>query len=285
MRVPRWFLIPALLAYVVVVFYPSIAGAIYAFTDWRGRNAVSFIGVDNFVRLFSDPNALAALGNTIVLTVAVVVLQTLIGLALALALSAPLATRNLLRTLFFVPVVLPSIIVAVLWKYMYVPGGPIDTALEAVGLGFLVQSWLGDTKVVLGSVIAVVIWQNVGLTMVIYLAGIQRIPQELYEAAAIDGAGAWSRFWHITRPLLAPATTIVVTLSLVGSLKLFDQVYVMTAGGPGFATETLSLIMYRQAFVLGNFGYGAAIALVLTILVALAAFIQIHVSRRFEVEE
>ena len=285
MRPPRWFLIPAAVAYTFIVIGPSIAGAYYAFTNWRGRRTAQFTGVDNFVRLFNDPNALAALGNTVTLTFVVVVLQTGVGLGLALALSTKLATRNVLRTLFFIPVVLPSIIVAVLWSYLYVPGGPIDTVLESVGLGFLVQSWLGESSVALGSVIATIIWQNVGLTMVIYLAGIERIPAELYEAASIDGASAGSKFWHITRPLLAPATTIVITLTMVGSLKLFDQVFVMTAGGPGFATETLSLIMYRPAFVLGNFGYGTAIALVLTVLVALAAFLQLRVSRRFEVEE
>ena len=276
---------PAIVAYAAVVIYPSLAGGYFAFTDWRGRREATFTGLENFVRLFSDPQARAALGNTLTLTVTVVVLQTILGLALALALSARLATRNLLRTLFFIPVVLPSIIVSVLWKYIYAPGGPIDTVLEGLGLGFLIQSWLGDGKVALGSVIATIIWQNVGVTMVIYLAGIERIPPELHEAAAIDGASAWSRFRYITLPLVAPATTIVLTLSMVGSLKLFDQVFVMTGGGPGYATETLSLVMYMQAFGLGNFGYGTAIALVLTVLVAVAAYLQLLLTRRFEVEE
>lgn len=285
LRAPRWFLLPALIAYGFVMIYPSLAGAFYAFTDWRGRRTAQFIGLDNFVQLLGDHQARASLANTLTLAVVVVTVQTLIGLSLALALSAKLRTRTLLRTLFFIPVVLPSIIVAVLWRYLYVPGGPIDTVLEWLGLGSLTQSWLGDSSVALGSVIATIIWQNVGLTMVIYLAGIERIPVELYEAASIDGASAWSRLWNITLPLLAPATTIVITLSMVGSLKLFDQVFVMTGGGPGYATETLSMVMYRQAFVLGNYGYGTAIALVLTLIVAVAAYFQLRVSRRFEVEE
>ncbi|MEV8267345.1 sugar ABC transporter permease [Microbacterium sp. NPDC076911] len=275
-------MVPALVVYIFVMIYPSIVGAVTAFTDARGRNDPQFIGLDNFVRLMSDRAALGALGNTLIITVSLVLFQTLLGLLLAVLLSPRLHISGILRTVFFIPFVLPPLIIGVLWQYLYTPGGPIDTVLEGLGLGFLVQSWLGDPSIALWSVIAAIIWQNVGVSMIIFIAGLERIPAELYEASSLDGAGAWSTFWNVTRPLLAPATTIALTLTLVGSLKLFDQVFVMTGGGPGYATQTLSLIMYQQAFVLGNYGYGTAIALVLTILVAFAAFIQVTISRRYE---
>src|SRR3546814_134391 len=152
----------------------------------------------------------------------------------------------------------------------------------SVGLGALSQSWLGNSQIALWSIIASVIWHHVGMSMVIYLAGLQSIPQELYEAAAIDRAGPLRRFWSVTRPLLGQSTTIAMALTMTSSLKLFDQVFVMTGGGPGVATETLSLIMYKEAFVSGGYGYGSAIALVLTMIVAAIVFLQMSITRRSE---
>lgn len=282
--VPLWFLIPGLLIYGVVVVYPSISGAYYAFTEWNGGPDVYFIGGRNFAELLQDERALAALGNTLVLSVSVVVLQTVLGLLLALALNSAIKTRNLLRTVFFAPMLLPPIAIGVLWQFMYSRGGPIDSVLEGIGLGSLIQSWLGNSSVALWSVIGTIVWQHIGLSMVIYLAALQGVPEELHEAAALDGAGAVRRFWSVTRPLLGQATTIVLALTMIGGLKLFDQVFVMTGGGPGYATETLSLLMYREAFVLGRYGYGSAIALVLTMIVAAIVFVQISATRRAEVE-
>lgn len=282
--VSLWFLVPALLVYGVVVIYPSISGAYYAFTEWNGGPDVFFIGGRNFAELLGDEGALAALRNTLVLSVSVVVGQTVLGLALAMALNTALKTRNLLRTLFFAPMLLPPVAIGVLWQFMYSRSGPIDSVLEGIGLGGLTQNWLGSSSVALWSVIGTVVWQHVGLSMVIYLAGLQGVPQELHEAAALDGAGAVRRFWSTTRPLLGQATTIVLALTMIGGLKLFDQVFVMTGGGPGYATETLSLLMYREAFVLGHYGYGSAIALVLTMVVAAIVFVQISATRRAEVE-
>jgi len=284
-RVPYLFVVPALLIYGLVVLYPTVAGGIFAFTDWSGQRAApTFIGLDNFVTLFTTESSRAALFNTLTIALACTIVQTVIGLALATALNTRLRSRNVLRTLFFAPALLPPVIIGFLWQYILTPTGPLNTALDAIGLGFLSQNWLGDSSVALGSVIAVIIWQNAGLTMVIYLAGLQGVPQELYEAASIDGAGAWQRFRSVTLPLLIPATTIALSLTLIGSLKLFDQVFAMTGGGPGYATETLSVIMYKEAFVSGRFGYSAAIALVLAMIVFAFAMIQLKALRRFEVD-
>lgn len=278
-------IVPALIFYGVVVIYPNIAGGVYAFTDWSGqREAANFIGLGNFVELFSAPAARTALLNTIVIAVSTTVLQTVLGLALALALHSTLKSRNLLRTLFFAPALLPPVVIGVLWQYILTPGGPLNEVLESIGLGVLTQDWLGDRSIALATVIGVIIWQNAGLTMVIYLAGLQGVPSELLEAAQIDGAGRWQRLRRITVPLLMPATAIAMSLTLISSLKLFDQVFVMTGGGPGYATETLSLIMYKEAFVSGRYGYAAALAMVLAMIVFTFALLQLRGLQRYEVK-
>lgn len=279
------FVVPAMAFYALVVLYPTVAGAWYAFTDWTGRNvAPNFVGLANFAELFSSPPARTALWNTLVIAAATTVIQTVVGLALALALHSALVTRNLLRTVFFAPALLPPVVIGFLWRYTLTPAGPLNDALRELGLGGLAQNWLGDGDIALASVIGVIIWQHAGLTMVIYLAGLEGVPAEVLEAADIDGASRWQRLWHVTIPLLVPATTVAMSLTLISGLKLFDQVFVMTGGGPGYATETLSLIMYKEAFVSGRYGYSAAIALVLTMIVFAFAFLQLRALRRFEVE-
>ncbi len=283
-RVPQWFLLPALAVYAVVVLYPSVAGGIYAFTDWDGRSDAVFSGLENVRLMLADDAAVASLTNTLTIAVALVLVQTTLGLGLALALNSAIRGRYFLRTLYFAPMMLPPVITGLLWQYIYTPGGPLDTVLQSLGLGGLVQSWLGNGDLALWSIIASIIWHHVGMSMVIYLAGLQGIPEELYEAAALDGAGPVRRFWSVTRPLLGQATTIATALTMTSGLKLFDQVFVMTGGGPGVSTETLSLVMYREAFVYGNYGYGSAIALVLTMIVAAIVFVQMSVTRRGETE-
>lgn len=279
-----WFALPALALYGLVMVYPTFAGAALAFTNSKGGRTSEFVGLDNFERLLGDQAALGSIVNTVILTASLVIVQTVLALVLALGLHQQLKLRGVLRTVFFLPFILPSLIVGVLWQFLYNPGGPIDSVLDAIGLGFLSQLWLGNTSIAIWSVIVALIWQNIGVSMVIFLAGLEQIPAELFDAAALDGAGPWRTFWNVTRPLLGPATTINLMLTLVGALKIFDQIFVMTGGGPGFATEVLSLITYKQSFVLGNWGYGSAIALVLTMLVAAAALIQMWVRGRMEAD-
>jgi raffinose/stachyose/melibiose transport system permease protein len=281
---PQWFLVPALLFYLLVVLYPSIAGVFYAFTDWAGGTHSSWTGLENFRELIADEAAVASLRNTLVLAVVLTVLQTALGLSLALVLNSAIRGRNLMRTLFFAPMMLPPVIIGLLWQYIYTPGGPLDSVLGSLGLDSLVHAWLGESRLALGSIIASIVWHHIGVSMIIYLAALQGIPTQLYEAAALDGASAFRRFWHIIRPLLGHATTIVTALTMTGSLKLFDQVFVMTGGGPGVATQTLSLVMYREAFVYGHYGYGTAIALVLTMIVVFIVFLQMSLTRKGEVE-
>jgi raffinose/stachyose/melibiose transport system permease protein len=187
--------------------------------------------------------------------------------------------------MFFAPAVLSPVVIAFLWKYMFNPDpdSGLNALLGFLGLGFLQQNWLGDPGVALWAVGLTVVWQFAGYSMVIFLAALQGIPRELEEAAALDGAGRWQRFRHIVFPLLAPAMTINLTLSTIGGLKLFDQVFAITGGGPGYATETLSTLIYKQAFVFGLYGYSTAVALVLTLLVSALALLQVRYLRSREV--
>jgi raffinose/stachyose/melibiose transport system permease protein len=282
---PWWFAAPALLVYVLVVLYPSASGVVYAFTDWNGIGDRSFNGVDNFRRLLQDDATRGSLVNTLLLTVAIVVVQNGIGLLLALGVHTRIKSRVVLRVVFFAPAVVSPVMVAFLWKYVYnpAPDAGLNGILGGIGLGSLRQDWLGDPSLALWSVAGMVIWQFAGYSMVIFLAGLEGVPAELHEAAMIDGAGRFQRFRSVTWPLLAPAVTINVMLSTIGGLKLFDQVYAATSGGPGHSSETLSTVLYKQAFVFGNYGYSTAIALVLALFVAAVSLIQIYYLRSREV--
>ncbi|WP_307799583.1 carbohydrate ABC transporter permease [Actinomadura nitritigenes] len=282
---PWWFAAPALLVYVLVVLYPSASGIVYAFTDWNGIGDRSFNGIDNFRRLLQDDAARGSLVNTLLLTVAIVVVQNGIGLLLALGVHTRIRSRAVLRVVFFAPAVVSPVMVAFLWKYVYnpAPDAGLNAILGGLGLGSLRQDWLGDPSLALWSVAGMVIWQFAGYSMVIFLAGLEGVPAELHEAAMIDGAGRFQRFRSVTWPLLAPAVTINVMLSTIGGLKLFDQVYAATSGGPGHSSETLSTVLYKQAFVFGNYGYSTAIALVLALFVAAVSLIQIYYLRSREV--
>ncbi|SEE99645.1 raffinose/stachyose/melibiose transport system permease protein [Ruania alba] len=286
-RPPFWFAIPALTVYAFVVIYPSLSGAVYAFTDWSGLGEdLQFVGLDNFRSIFSDGQSLDALSNAILLTVMIVVVQNGVGLLLALGVNARLKARNVLRTIFFAPAVVSPVVVAFLWKYLFDPRQDqgINAILGMIGLDFLQQDWLGDPDIALWAIGMTIVWQLAGYSMVIFLAGLQGIPKGLYEAAALDGAGPFWRFRSVTIPMLAPAITIVVMLSTIGGLKLFDQVFAMTNGGPGYATEMPSTLIYKEAFVYGNYGYSTAVALVLTLLVGTIALVQLRWLRSKETE-
>ena len=270
-----WFILPAAAFYIFVVIVPSLQGGAFSFTDWDGISPTKeWVGLDQFRAIFTDPYGWTAIRNTLLIAFSVMVLQNGIGLLIALGVNTQIKSRNILRVLIFAPVVVTSIAVGFLWKNLFAPDGGINTILESIGLGGLTQNWLGDADVAIWAIIAVVVWQFSGYSMVIFLAGLQGIPEEVLEAAAIDGAGPVRRFWSVVRPMLAPAITINLMLSIIGGFKLFDQVFAMTKGGPGGATNTISTLMYQNAFQLGKFGYGAALAVLLTIFVAIAASIQ-----------
>jgi raffinose/stachyose/melibiose transport system permease protein len=281
--VPWLFLAPAALAYLLVMVGPSVATAVLSLTDFTGlRDDLNWVGLAHYRETLQDPQASGALRNTLLLTGVSVVVQNVLGLALAVALHKPFRGRTLLRVVFFAPVVLSPVVIGYLWQYIYSPNGGINRLLEVAGLGSLQQVWLGDPTLALWAIAVVMVWQSVGFTMIIFAAGLQGVPQELTEAAEIDGAGSWRRFRDVTLPLLAPALTINLALSLVNGLRTFDQVLAMTGGGPGYATETVSTVIYKQ-FANGEYAYSTALAVELTIAIVALSAIQVLILRRREV--
>jgi raffinose/stachyose/melibiose transport system permease protein len=280
---PWWFVLPALALFAFVVLLPSARGVYYALTDWDGLSPDwSFIGLDNFTAMLDDPDAVQAIWHTLLIAVAITIVQNGFGLLLALGVNSVIKSRNVLRVFLFAPAVITPIVTAYLWRNLLGPDGAVNSLIAVVGPDSWQQDWLGDPQLALWSVVMVIVWQFTGYSMVIFLAGLQSVPREIYEAAAVDGTGPVGRFWYVIRPLLAPAFTINLMLSIIGGIKLFDQVYALTGGGPGHATDTISTLIYKDAFTLGEFGYSIALAVVLTIIVAVVSTGQYVVLARNE---
>lgn len=282
-QVPWWFLVPALVAYTIVVVVPDVQAMVFAFTNWDGlTDNFDFVGFDNFVKAFESPYALSSLINTLLLTIAVTVVQLIVGLLLALALNTQVRSRNVLRVAFFAPVVLTSVAVGYIWKYMYAPTGALNQILDLFGLESLKHDWLGDPTVNLWAIAFMCVWQSAGFTMVIFLAGLQGVDTDLIEAAHLDGAGPWTRFWYVVRPLLAPAILINAVLCVSGGLKIFDQIYITTQGGPAHTTSTLATLTYTDGFVTGDYSFGVTLSVVLTALVSVVTIVQFRLMNRRE---
>jgi raffinose/stachyose/melibiose transport system permease protein len=273
-----WWALPGIVFVIGIHYVATSIGGFFAFTNWTGIGAFEIIGLDNFVRIFQDPTKLGALYNTLFLAFGSVILSNIAGLAIALGLNRGLKTRYALRVLFFMPVVLSPLATSYIWKFIFDFNGPLNLVLRAVGLGEFAKPWVADPTWAIWTVLVVLVWQNTGFAMVIYMAGLAAVPVEIEEAAAIDGANLWQRFWHVTLPSIRPAVAIATTLGLVNGLRVFDQIMALTGGGPAGATENLATQVYKQSFALGNFGYGAALALLLTVIILVFAVIQQRVS-------
>jgi len=237
------------------------------------------VGLANFEAIFKDPTKLGALLNTLFLAFSSVFISNVAGLFIALGLNRVIKTRYVLRTLFFMPVVLSPLATAYIWKYIFDFDGPINVFLASIGAGDLAKPWLADPQWAIWTVLIVLVWGSTGFAMVIFMAGLAGVPVEIEEAAAIDGANMWQRFWNVTLPAIRPAVAIASTLGIVQGLRVFDPIMALTGGGPAGATETLATQVYKQAFALGNFGGGAALALVLAVIILFFAVIQQRLTR------
>jgi raffinose/stachyose/melibiose transport system permease protein len=272
-----WWALPAVLMVLAIHYIATAGGAFYAFTDWTGIGDFEFIGLDNFVRIFEDPALIGSLKNTLFLAFGFLILTNVIGLGLALALNRTLKTRYFLRVVFFMPVVLSPLAVSYIWKFIFDFNGPLN---DVIGwLGIEPKIWLADPTLALWAILVVMAWQTTGMCMVIYLAGLATVPPDIEEAAALDGAGTWRRFRHITVPSIRPSIAIASTLMLVQGLRVFDQVMALTGGGPAGATETLATQVYKQTFALSNFGFGAALALLLTLIMLVFSVLQTQATK------
>ncbi len=287
-RYPFYFVLGALILYLVFSIIPGIAGILYSFTDWSGYSTqINFIGLDNFKTIFSpSENYLLYIKDTFIFTLITIVLKTAIGLALALILTEGVKRlAYFYRMMIYLPVVLPALAVALIFRSILNPAtGFLNSSLRTIGLGMLAQKWLVDPHIALFSVIGVDTWQGVGYIMVILIAGLQSIPREYYEAAEVDGAGFWSRLFWITLPLMMPAIIIVTVLNLLYALRVFDIVYALTNGGPGYSTEVIFTAVFK-AFSQGQWGLGTAFSSVLYVFMCVLGYFVIRLLDRGQAVE
>ncbi|MNM59255.1 sn-glycerol-3-phosphate transport system permease protein UgpA [compost metagenome] len=278
------FTLPILISIIAVFYYPFIMTIRYSLTKWNGISKhPKFIGLDNFKQIFmGDTNFTNAAWFTIKYAILYIVLVNVIAILLALVLDMKLKTTAWLRAAFFIPYILSLVIVGFIWKFIFMQG--FESLGESTGWGIFDLSWLGDPNLAFISILLVSIWQSVGFYMVIYIAGLQAVPDDLKEAATVDGAGPFRRFFSITLPLLAPSITISVFMALTNSIKVFDVILSLTAGGPGGTTYSVAYDIYRDTFQNNLYGYGTAKALILFVAVLIITVIQLTIFKRKEDE-
>lgn len=274
---PTWFIFGALVLYAVLYVLPSVMGIAYSFTDWSVYSQeIHFVGWKNFATVFStDYNYTRILGNTFLFTFVTTLAKNVIGLALAVLLTKKVKFLNFHRAVMYLPCVLSALIVGMIFKSVLNPKiGLLNTALRAIGLDALAMNWLTDSKIAFHSVMAVDIWKGMGYIMTILIAGIMSIAPTYYEAAQIDGGNAWQCFRHITLPLLMPTLTVTTVLNVIYGLKVFDTVYALTNGGPGYATEVLYTGVYKE-FGLGRYAVGTTLSSIMTVVMLFVGYFMI----------
>jgi raffinose/stachyose/melibiose transport system permease protein len=281
------FLIPGVVASVAVIVVPLVMTVGISFTRWTGIGSPEWIGFANYTRLFHDANFWASFGHILLLILAMAVIPTLLGLLLAAVLFDYIAKvfgnrwASVFRSGLYLPQVLPVAVTGIVWGWILHPSyGALNRILDTAGLGRLARNWLGDPKYALFSVMAVMIWFQLGYPIVMFMSGLQRIDPELYEAADLDGANWWQRFRRITVYLIRPEFYVVLVTTTIAALKIFGQIFVLTRGGPSNATLVPSYFAYKNFFEKAQVGYGSAISTVLTVLIVVLAFVFLRLQTR-----
>jgi raffinose/stachyose/melibiose transport system permease protein len=282
---PYLALSPVLILLSVFLYLPLIADVTYSLHDWSSLSPTwRYVGLENFRMLWADPLFWQSLRGNFLYAAVSLLCQVAFALVLAATLESGVVGRRLsgcFRIAFFIPSILPITVIGLLWQILYQPqGGLIDQALEGIGLGGLSHAWLGEEATALPSIIAVSQWQWTGYLTVLFIVAIRAIPAELYEAAEIDGARAWRSFWHVTVPGVQETTVLMALITIFGAMKVFDIVWVMTAGGPNNASHVMGSYMYRLAFRDDRVGYASAVAMAMFVLSGVAGGLQIWRSRR-----
>ncbi|MEJ3653652.1 sugar ABC transporter permease [Actinomycetes bacterium KLBMP 9759] len=260
------------------VFWPALNSFSLSFTSWKGVGPAQPVGLANYERLFSDPVFMTALRNNVIWVIGFGGLSVVGGLALAVALNRPGRGISFYRSAIYLPMVVSLAVTGLFWRVMYQPDGPIDAGLGVLGLDAWSRQWLADPDTALYAVLIAAVWRQVGYIMVLYLAGLKGVDPSLEEAAAVDGANAWQRFWRVVMPQLRGVNTVIFAVTVIDSLRTFDIVWAMTRGGPYNMTQLLSTYMFQQGFTLVNLGYGSAIAVVIFVLAV--AFIITYLVRQ-----
>lgn len=275
---------PSTLFFAIIIVIPFLLGMYYSFTDWNGvSNQAGWVGLDNFRRiLLEDAKFRTAFWFTVRFTVAGVVLSNVLGFILAYFLTKPLKSRNVLRTVFFMPNVIGGLLLGFIWQFIFVKG--FSSLGAATGLSFFKLPWLGDEATAFWGIIIVFIWQTAGYLMVIYISSLTNVPQDILEAASIDGASRMQVLRQIMIPLIMPAVTVCLFLAISWSFKMFDLNLSLTKGGPFGSTESVALNIYNEAFVNNRYGLGTAKAFIFFIIVALVTSLQVRLTKSREVE-
>lgn len=276
------FIAPALILVGTFIAFPVAQAVRYSFYRWNGLGPLeNFIGLENYVRALGHDVFTSAVTNNLIIVVLSVIIQLPLGLGIALLLNRPMAGQSLLRVVIFMPYVLAEVVAGVVWFLLLQPRGMANAVLEAVGLGEWGQLWLADPDIALWTVMGVLTWKYLGLAIILMLAGLQGVSPELYEAAQIDGASWWKIQFKITIPLLGPTIRTWAFLSMIGSLQLFDMVWILTGGGPANATVTMAVYLIDQGTNRSLYGYASAVAVLLFIIsLTMAALYQFFILRR-----
>jgi multiple sugar transport system permease protein len=276
------FLAPGLLLFSIFTVF-ALGFAFYlTFHEWSIIEPDKpFVGLDNYKGMIEDERFRRSIINTLYFTGASVPLGMIVGLGIALLLNQPLRGRGILRTLYFLPVVTPFVVVSIIWKWLY--NGDFGLFNYYLLKTHLIQeplAWLADKQLAMPAVVLMTVWTSVGFSMVVYLAGLQAIPEELYEASRVDGAGAWARLRHITLPLLAPTTLFLLVMGIIGSFQVFTQIFVMTSGGPVDRTTTMVFFIYESAFKFFEMGYASTLAFLLFLMLLAFTALQLRLYRK-----
>lgn len=281
----KWlsFIIIPLIIYIVFFLIPSLSSVFYSFTNWDGIT-YKFTGFENYINLFKEERMVSAFKNTIFFSVIITISQNVLALVLAICLNNKFKTVNVLRTIFFVPAIFSALVISFVWRFILEPtNGLINMVLGQLHLSFLQMDWVGDSAVNKLTIIFVVLWQYVGYTMVIYLAGLRSIPNEINEAAGIDGAWGLRKFINVTFPMLAPSFTVNIVLTTIGTLKIFDQIIAITGGGPGYTSQSIATTIYNLGFgPTSEWGYGTAMSIVMFVFIMILTIIQLKYLRKRE---
>lgn len=283
------FLVPGALALLLVIIIPFLVNVGVSFTEWNGISTPEWVGLANYEKAFSDATFWASFQNNIAIIIAMTVIPTILGLFLATFLFDFIASKfgagvaSFFRSGFYLPQVLPVAIAGVVWRWILQPNwGALNYFLESIGLESLTRNWLGDADTAMLSVMGILVWFQLGYPLVIFMAALQRVDPDLYEAAAVDGATWLQRFFHITIHIIRPEIFVVVLMTIIHALKVFAQIFVLTRGGPGRATIVPSYFAYQNFFEKANVGYGATIATIITIIIVIITAVFIHFQNRQE---
>ena len=274
------FLLPSLAGYAIFIAGPTVAAFILSFFKWEILTPPKFIGLDNFRSLFRDPRFFIVFKNTLVFVGTAVSLQLVIGLVVALMINRkiPSILRYFFRTTYFFPVIVSLASVSIVWQFLLnTDYGPINYYLGK--LGFERVPWLSSSRWALRSIVILYVWKNLGFYIILFLAGLQGIPRQLYEAAEIDGANSWQKFWSITLFLLSPTIFFAMVIALIGTFQLFDAPYIMTEGGPGDASRTIVMYLYLNGFRFLKMGYAITVSMALLVIILIFTVFQFKVSK------